>query len=99
MWRTLFIVGLILATSLGLFGQDVAYFLDTHIGVFHPLSYLTAITILSILLYIINFIQLCLLLIKNKLKGKRFMTYLTVTLLLGIPTSLWSIFVLAMWWG
>ena len=84
----------ILATILGIYGQDMAYFIGDMIETAEPLYALTILTVSSLLLFgatpIFTF---------KIARKKVFVPYLLVNGVLGIPISLFSIFVLAMWWG
>ncbi|MFU1996206.1 hypothetical protein [Priestia megaterium] len=90
---------LILATVLGIFGQDISYFMDKHIMKLSPIYYLTAITYLSIFLYLITILLTYIFNKKNKLKKSILDLYWLVILGFSLFISFWSLFVLAMWWG
>ena len=86
------IIGLIVATLLGIYGQDLSYYFNDRFPEIELATAITVITFLSIGLYIIipSF-----LLIFRKMKG----VYLIGFALVGIPISIWSFFVWAMWMG
>lgn len=86
------IIGLIVATLLGIYGQDLSYYFNDRFPEIELATAITVITFLSIGLYIIipSF-----LLIFRKMKG----VYLIGFVLVGIPISIWSFFVWAMWMG
>lgn len=90
---------MILATILGVFGQGLAYFMNENIVKTYPIYYLTALTMLSIFLYIVSFVLTYVYLKMRKIEKEIFDLYLIAICLLGLLTSLWSLFVLAMWWG
>jgi hypothetical protein len=90
------IIGLIVATILGIYGQDISYFINDQIPTIDLRISITIVTFLSIGLYI--FIPI-LLFISNKVKKVFFWIYLTLSILIGLPTSGWSFFVWAMWMG
>ena len=93
------IVTLLLATSLGLFGQDIAYFIDDTIYHTAPYKYLVGATITSILLYLVTIVLIYISGRKNWLDKNTISAYMVITLLIGVFTSLWSVFVTAMWLG
>ncbi len=90
------IIGLIVATILGIYGQDISYYINDQIPTIELRISITIVTFLSIGLYI--FIPI-LLFISNKVKKVIFWIYLSVSILIGLPTSGWSFFVWAMWMG
>lgn len=90
---------MILATILGVFGQGLAYFMNENIVKTYPIYYLSVLTLISIFLYVVSFILTYVSLKKRKIEKEIFDLYLIAICLLGLPTSLWSLFVLAMWWG
>lgn len=89
----LVILGLLVATSLSIFGQDISYYLNEQFPSIKLTTALTSVTFLSIGLYI--FLSLFLAIFKKP--AKRYLTYTCV--LIGLPISLWSFFVWAMWMG
>ena len=86
------IIGLLIATLLGIYGQDLSYYFNDRFPEIELATAITVITFLSIGLYIIipSF-----LLIFKKMRG----VYLIGFVLVGIPISIWSFFVWAMWMG
>ncbi|GKU82574.1 hypothetical protein [Niallia sp. NCCP-28] len=88
--------GLITATLLGIFGQDIAYWFENIVNI-DALYNLTIITVLSISIYLIT-ILLAYVFFK-KINKQIFYSYIAIIVLIGLLTTLWSIFVLAMWWG
>lgn len=92
-------ISLILATVLGIFGQDISYFIDKHIMKLSPIYYLTAITYISIFLYLITILLTYIFNKKNKLKKSILDLSWLVILGFSLFISFWSLFVLAMWWG
>lgn len=89
-------VSFILAFILGVWGQGIAYFLRDSIVDILPIYYLTAITIISIILFIISFFLTFYL---YETDNKKALLYQLVILIVGGLTSFWSLFVLIMWWG
>ena len=98
MRANIFIFGsLILATTFGLFGQSIAYFINENIVKTAPIYYLTGLTIASYIFYILPIIYV---IFKRKLiKFDTLIYFLLFVFGIGVPTSTWSLFVLAMWWG
>ncbi|MEH7294824.1 hypothetical protein COJ92_27515 [Priestia megaterium] len=92
-------ISLILATVLGIFGQDISYFIDKDIMKLSPIYYLTAITYISIFLYLLTILLTYIFNKKNKLKKSILDLYWPVILGFSLFISFWSLFVLAMWWG
>ncbi len=90
---------LIIASILGIYGQGIAYFLNENIAKIHPIYYLTVITITSVFLYGVTVLLMYIYTKKQIIKKDKFSIYLYVIGFIGVPISLWSIFVLAMWWG
>ena len=86
-----------MATIFGLFGQSIAYFMNEHIVKTAPIYYLTGLTIASYTFYLLPTIFV---IFKRKLiKFNTLIYFLLFVFSIGVPTSTWSLFVLAMWWG
>lgn len=81
---------LVTGCLLGIFGQPIAYFLSELFGYGWPLHYLTILTVNSyiMLLFVVGIS------VREKLG-----ILLTSTLIAGGMISIWSFFILAMWWG
>ncbi|WP_138420833.1 hypothetical protein [Aquibacillus sediminis] len=90
------IIGLVIATILGVYAQDISYFLNDTYSVIEATTFITLVTFISIGLYIFIPLQFV---FQNNDKKKLFAFYLITSALIGIPTSLWSIFVWGMWMG
>ena len=90
---------MISVSILGVFGQGIAYFMNENIVKTYPLYYLTALTMISIFLYFFVFVLTYITFKKGKIEKDIFGIYLFAICVLILPTSLWSLFVLAMWWG
>lgn len=90
---------IIVATIFGIFGQNMAYFLNEHIIEIPPIYYLTALTIMSWILYLLPIVIIVFVYKKQKIKKETFINYLSVNCLIGFLISMGSFFVLAMWWG
>ncbi|MCM3639311.1 hypothetical protein M3152_16545 [Sporosarcina luteola] len=86
------VIGLLLATVLGIYAQDFSYYLNDRYPTIELTTAITIFTFLSIGLYVM--IPLLLLIFK-KLNP----IYLIACFLIGLPISLWSFFVWAMWMG
>ena len=86
----------IFATIFGIYGQDIAYYLESFTRI-DRLYLLTTITILSYFLYLISIILLVVLF--KKYKKNYLYKYLVFTILLAFMISFWSFFVMCMWWG
>ena len=90
---------LILATILGVFGQGIAYFLNGIFAKIHPVYYLTVLTIISLFLYLSSFVLAYLQYKKLRIGKDKLGLYFSGISCVGLLTSWWSLFVLAMWWG
>ena len=84
---------LIIATIFGIFGQDIAYFLNENFIKSYPIYYLTSLTVISMFLYISSMLFIF---IK---KTKHTLEIVSVIFIIGFPVSCWSLFCTAMWWG
>ena len=85
------------AVLLGLFGQHATTFLATSIPFLHPLYVLTALTLLSIAIFI--FVPYYAVRSHRQLGTPLVVTDIIIDIFLCIGTSFWSIFVLSIWWG
>lgn len=81
---------MIIATILGIFGQSLAYFVNSNL-----LITLTVFTGVSILLYI----SVPILAFTMNFDKKYRSIYSLLFGIIGFCVSLWSIFVCLMWWG
>lgn len=90
---------LILATILGIFGQDIAYFISGNIVEVPTIYCLTVLTMLSVFLYLLTTLLTYIFVKKQQIKKNYLRTYITVICIFGLYISYWSLFVLAMWWG
>lgn len=90
----------VIATILGLFGQDIAYVMNEKILSFIHLSYyLTVCTILSIGLYLISVVIVYVADKKKKISRIVYSKYMIIVIIIGLFISCWSLFVFAMWWS
>ncbi len=83
-----------LATVLGIYAQGISYYISTNIISLSPVIFLSVITFISIGLYILVPI-----IGKVSNNEKQFALCVTVNNIIGIPVSIYSLFVLIMWWG
>lgn len=95
-----FLIGsFLLATILCVFGQGIAYFLHEHFIPIWPVYYLTGLTILGFLLYVLT----AFLIFRSFKKQQPTYQYLEpIVVLIFIAAScasVWALFVTAMWWG
>ncbi len=86
------IIGIVVATILGIYGQGISYYLHERFPAIKLTTAITSVTFLSIGLYILIPILLVIFKKPNKI-------YLGACGLIGIPISIWSFFVFAMWIG
>lgn len=93
-------LNVILAFTLGIFAQDIAGYLagDTLSG-YVQLYWLTSVTILSILLFLVTPVLSYIFFRKSENKRELFVVYVIPSTFVGIFTSLFSLFVLIMTWG
>ena len=81
---------LVIACLLGIFAQPLAYYLAALFDLGRPFHYLTILTVNSyILLFFVIGMSI----------WKKYGLLLGVTCIVGGLVSIWSFFVLAMWWG
>src|SRR5690625_563922 len=93
----IFLFGIILfAAFLGWYAQDIAYYFESYQD---PFKTLIIVTITSVVLFIITFVINTILLAVQKVKPRIYIILLITNVFIGFFVSLWSLFVLAMWWG
>lgn len=88
----------ILATILGVYGQWIAYFMSEN----HPLNatyYLTACTVLSMLLYVVSYVLASILLRSKKISEWKVAGLFLAISIIAVPVSMFSFLATAMWWG
>lgn len=90
---------ILIAAFLGLFAQDIAYYFEDHLFYEPALKMLTIVTITSVSLFILAFIAGTILLSIERIKPKVYIRLLIANVFIGFFVSLWSLFILAMWWG
>ncbi|HWO77414.1 MAG TPA: hypothetical protein VNM69_16235 [Bacillus sp. (in: firmicutes)] len=88
------IVGLVIASIMGIYAQDITYFLNEKYPELGLGVVITVLTLMSISLFLIIFI-------KNfkKIPDKTSLFYVYSSLFIGVPISSFSFFVWAMWMG
>lgn len=89
-------IGLIVATIFGIFGQVIAYDFNGRFPTIELTTAITIVTFISIGLYIIIPISL---LFFNKTEKLLLIVSVIACILIGLPISIWSFFVWAMWMG
>jgi len=89
---------ILFAGYLGMFAQDIAYDLADLFDE-TPFKMLNIVTITSIGLFILIFVIQLILFTRKKIKPKLFVRMLMATVSIGGLVSLWSLFILIMWWG
>lgn len=96
-------INIILATIIGVYAQDiVSYIVGDYLLRVSGLNYLyplTMLTVLSIVLFLATPILIYRFVKKSSVKKQTFTLYLIANTLIGILTSMFSIFVLVMSWG
>ncbi|SDD57432.1 hypothetical protein SAMN05421663_11418 [Terribacillus halophilus] len=92
----IFIPLFLLATSLGVGGQDLAYWMQNHVYDMWPIYYVTIFCVISIVLYLIGIILLIVYLYKQK---KQIFIYILGYLIIAGNVSFWSFIATVMWWG
>ena len=97
--NTIVYVSLIIATLFGIFGQDIAYFLNENFIESYPIYYLTALTVISMCLYICLMIFIFIQYKKQRITKNKLEITLYLFFTIGLPVSCWSLLVTAMWWG
>ncbi|MDN7240666.1 hypothetical protein QWY14_02640 [Planococcus sp. N028] len=90
---------LALATFFCVYGQGMAYFLNDHLIKTYPIYYLTGLTTLGILMFLVAALLLVWLFKKKKLSHNSWLFYLAILLLVAPYASAWAFFVTVMWWG
>ncbi len=89
---------ILFAGYLGMFAQDIAYYFADLFDE-TPFKMLNIVTITSIGLFILIFVIQLILFTRKKIKPKLFVRMLMATVSIGGLVSLWSLFILIMWWG
>lgn len=96
--RMLLYGSMLVAIALGVYAQDIAYFLYNNLNI--PLLVgLSLVTVLCILFFLIPPILVYKVNKQNKIPKKEVNIYLGINALIGIVISAFSLIVLAAWWG
>lgn len=90
------VIGLMLATILGALGQNIAYDLNERFPVIDLTTAISSLTLISVGLFILIPITLFIF-----VKDKKAVLIVSVSacILIGLPVSIWSLFVWLMWIG
>lgn len=98
MKKSILILGsFILATFLGLFAQDITWFIESITSIFEPITYLTVITLGSYFFYILAYFLMFYGNSKRRLPENTFISFLNILFsFIGILVSVFSFFVLSM---
>ncbi|WP_077303304.1 hypothetical protein [Virgibacillus pantothenticus] len=100
MFHFLIFVCFFIGILLGLYGQELAYFLNEKVYVaIYPIYYLTASTITSISMFLVSLLFVYIAAKKKILSKTISSRYAWSIFISGFFISFWSMFVLAMWWG
>ncbi|MGL6107241.1 hypothetical protein [Romboutsia sp.] len=93
-------VNIILATIIGVYAQNITFYIVGDSLVRNPILYwLTILTVLSIALFVVTPIVIYRFIKKSSVEKRVFIPYLITNGLIGILTSMFSIFILVMSWG
>ncbi len=85
---------------LGMEAQDLAHFFEDLFGVLdRPGMYLTIITAISLAIYVFVLGFMIIQKIRGQLRASNHVYIIILLLAIGLVVNLWSIMVLAMWWG
>ncbi|MBM7541987.1 hypothetical protein [Amphibacillus cookii] len=87
---------LIIASFFGLYGQDLAYAINEYVPTVTLTTAITLVTFTSIGIYIMIPL-ICW--ISKYVKRREFMIITRINCILGLPISIWSLFVWVMWMG
>lgn len=97
-WFIMYVI-IFLATMLGVYGQDISYYINNIIGNFSPLFYLTIITSISVLMFLIPPTLISKFNKKQKNEVEIFNLYYGINAVIGAMTSVFSLLVLLIWWS
>ena len=81
---------------LSLFGQDLAYQLEKAFGEFHPVTYLTAITVIGMVMYLFVLMFLIWRKLIKRRPASNYVYILILSVAIELPINLWALFVLVM---
>lgn len=90
------VIGLMLATIIGALGQNIAYDLNERFPVIDLTTAISSLTFISVGLFVLIPITLFI-----YVKNKKAVLIVSVSacILIGLPVSIWSLFVWLMWIG
>ena len=88
-----------LATILGVYAQSISYYISNTFVKISPLYCLTIITMVSIALFLIPPILILKAIKNQRIQEKGVTPYLIISSLIGVLVSIFSLFVLIMWWS
>lgn len=97
--KLLMCASIALATIFGVYAQSISYYISNTFVKISPLYCLTIITMISIALFLIPPILILKAIKNQKIKEKGFTPYLIISSLIGVLVSIFSLFVLIMWWS
>ncbi|TWT07706.1 hypothetical protein FQV26_07815 [Planococcus sp. CPCC 101016] len=89
----------LMATIICIFGQGLAYFLSENIAPIAPVYYLTGLTILGVLLYVVTGVLLYFFFKKQTITSENQGICLMILGIVAPSSSAWAFFVTVMWWG
>lgn len=93
-------INIILATIIGIYAQDITYYIVGDTLARTSLLYcLTIVTVISIVLFLTPPLLIYNGIKQSKLSKPVFIKYLMADAIIGSLTSIWSLFVLIMCWG
>lgn len=102
-FRIIIFINIILATVIGIYAQNIASYIVADYSINTAQLYLyilTVLTTLSIILFLVIPILIHLFVKKHQLKDEYLLyIFLVADISIGILTSIFSVFVLAMSWG
>lgn len=101
-FKFLICVNIILATIIGVYAQDITYYIVDDYSISSSELYLyvlTILTVLSIALFFTTPILIYRFTKKTSVEKQIFTIYLIANILIGLQTSMSSLFVLGMSWG
>lgn len=88
---------IVIATIFGLYAQSISYFIHGQVPSVSPVYPLALLTAISVSLYIITPMLTFMSIQRLKMNKNRFIPYLVIDGVFGLPVTIYSLFVLAMW--
>lgn len=97
--KTDFIIigNIVIATVFGLYAQSISYFIHNLVPSVSLVYALALLTAISVSLYIMTPMLTFMFIQKLKLNKNRFIPYLVIDAVFGLPITIYSLFVLVMW--